>query len=131
MGVRCLHHRPRKALTNTTNEKEEKNMNRKLSIAILTSFAFAGSGALFAHGNAEHVMGFARTVSADSVTVENAKHEMITVLVTAKTEIMKSKVKAGIADLKVGDSVVIHAEKNKDGKLEAEELQFGAAPAKK
>ena len=106
-------------------------MKHTLATTILAAFSVAGAGTLLAHGNAEHVMGFARTVTAESVTGENAKHEMITVLLTPKTEIKKSKVKAGIMDLKVGESVVIHAEKNKDGKLEAEEVEFGAAPAKK
>ncbi len=103
-------------------------MKRILATTILSSLALAG--ALMAHGGAEHVMGHAKAVSADSVTVENAAHEMITIMVTAKTEIKKSKVKAGIMDLKVGDSVVIHAEKNKEGKLEAEEVEFGVAPKK-
>jgi hypothetical protein len=102
-------------------------MKRILSTGILAAFSFAGAGALLAHGGAEHVMGFARSVSAESVTVENAKHEMVTVLLTPKTEIKKSAAKAPIMDLKVGDRVTIHAEKNKEGKLEAEEVEFGAA----
>jgi hypothetical protein len=100
-------------------------MKRILTIGLLAA------SAILAHGNAEHVMGFARSVSADSVTVEDAKHEMVTVMLTPKTSIKKSAVKADIMDLKVGDRVMIHAEKNKDGKLEAEEVTFGAAPAKK
>jgi hypothetical protein len=97
----------------------------------LTTLILLGAGAVFAHGGAEHVMGFARSVSADSVTVENAKHEMVTVLLTPKTDVKKSAVKAGIMDLKVGDRVMIHAEKNKEGKLEAEEVEFGPMPAAK
>jgi hypothetical protein len=94
-------------------------------------FALATAGSVFAHGGAEHVMGIARTVSAESVTVENAKHQMVTVLLTPKTEMKNSEMKAKWSDLKVGERVVIHAEKNPAGKLEAEEVEFGAAPVKK
>ena len=94
------------------------------------AFALLATGTLFAHGGAEHVVGFARTITADSVTVETPKHEMVTVLLTPKTEVMKSEVKAKMSDLKVGERVVIHAEKNKAGKLEAEEVEFGPSPKK-
>jgi hypothetical protein len=97
----------------------------------LTVLALLGAGAVFAHGDAQHVMGFARSVSAQSVTVEEADHDMVTVLLTPKTQIKKSAAKATIMDLKVGDRVMIHAEKNKEGKLEAEEVEFGPTPAKK
>jgi hypothetical protein len=84
----------------------------------------------FAHGGAEHVIGFARAITADSVTVEDAKHKMITVMLRPNTEVKKSGVAVKIGDLKVGERVVIHAEPNKAGKLEAEEVEFGPAPAK-
>ena len=85
--------------------------------------------ALLAHGGLEHVTGFVKTIAPDSVTVETVKHETVVVLLTPQTEVMKSGVKAVIGDLKVGDRVAIHAEKTKDGKLQAHEVSFGAAPA--
>lgn len=99
-------------------------MKKTFSTALLAAASFAAP-ALLAHGDAEHVMGFARVVSADSVTVEDAAHKMITVGITAKTEVKRGKQKAAIADLKVGDRVMIHAEKEKDGKLSAEEVEIG------
>lgn len=84
---------------------------------------------LLAHGGFEHVTGFVKAVDATSVTVETIKHEMVTVLLTPQTDILKSGVKAKMADLKVGDRVAIHAMKNKDGKLEAHEVAFGPAKA--
>jgi len=84
----------------------------------------------FAHGGAEHVIGIARTITANSVTVENAKHEMVTVLLRPTTEVKKSGVIVKIGALKVGDRVVIHAEENKADKLEAEEIEFGPAAPK-
>ena len=97
---------------------------------ILAILALAFAGTLFAHGDAVHVTGFVRAINADSLTVETVKHEMITVLLTPKMEVTKSGVKATLQALKLGDRVVIHAEKNKDGKLEAEQVAFGPVAQK-
>ena len=80
-----------------------------------------------AHGGGEHITGTVLTLSANSITVETPTHEKKTVILTPKTEAMMSGKKAAVMDLKPGERVVVHAMKNKDGKLEAEELQFGAA----
>jgi Cu/Ag efflux protein CusF len=105
-------------------------MTRRIFTTILTlSLAIAFAGTMLAHGDAIHVTGFVRAINADSVTVETAKHEMITVLLTPKMEVTRSNVKASLSDLKVGDRVVIHAEKNHDGKLAAESVAFGPAQA--
>jgi len=105
-------------------------MTHRMITAILTlSLALAFTGTLLAHGDAVHVTGFVRAINPDSLTVETAKHEMITVLLTPKMEVTRSNAKASIKDLKVGDRVVIHADKNKDGKLEAEAVAFGPAQA--
>lgn len=101
-------------------------MTRRLLIGTLGATV---AGVLFAHGGAEHVTGFVKAMDADSVTVETLKHEMVKVMLTPKTEVMKAKAKAGIQDLRVGDRVVIHAMKNTDGKLEAHEVAIGGAPA--
>jgi Cu/Ag efflux protein CusF len=84
---------------------------------------------LLAHGGFEHVTGFVRAIDANSVTVETVKHEIVTVLLTPQTDVLKSGVKAKMADLKIGDRVAIHAMKNKDGKLEAHEVSFGPVKA--
>ena len=120
-------------LTNTITTKLKSGdkllMMKKVVKAVIASAVLAA--AALAHGGAEHVMGVAKAVSADSITVETAKKESITILVTAKTEVKKSAVAAKITDLKVGERVAVHAEKNKAGKLEAEEVEFGPSPAKK
>jgi adenine/guanine phosphoribosyltransferase-like PRPP-binding protein len=103
-------------------------MKRRI-LAAVAALAFAA--ALAAHGGAEHVIGFVRAISAQSVTVETLKHETVTVVLTAKTEAMKSGVKANAKDLKVGDRVVIHATKNGAGALEASEVEWGPAAQKK
>jgi Domain of unknown function (DUF5666) len=68
--------------------------------------------------------------SFSAFTVENAKHEMVTVFLRQNTEVKKNGGKGKIGDLKVGDRVVIHAEENKAEKLEAEEVEIGSVPAK-
>lgn len=107
-------------------------MKHGIGTTILTSVTLAGLMTIsaFAHGGAEHVIGIARTVNADSVTVEDAKHKMITVLLRPTTQVKKSGVVVKIGDLKIGERVVIHAEENKAGKLEAEEVEFGPAAPK-
>jgi hypothetical protein len=97
-------------------------MNRKL-MAALASLTCAV--ALLAHGGAEHVMGLVKAIGGGSVTVETVKHEMVIVLLTPKTEALRSNVKSDLKLVKVGDRVVIHATRNKEGKLEASEVEFG------
>ena len=89
---------------------------------------FALAGALLAHEGAEHVIGTVKAITAQSLTVETAKHETLTIMLTPKTDVMKSKAKGDIKDLKVGDRVVVHAAHGKAG-LEAQEVDFGAAPS--
>jgi hypothetical protein len=91
--------------------------------------ALALTGALWAHEGAEHVTGSVKSITPESLTVETVKHETLTIMLTPKTEVMKSKAKGDIKDLKVGDRVVVHAAKGKAGQLEAQEVDFGAAPA--
>jgi hypothetical protein len=97
---------------------------------IAGALTLVAAGAVYAHGGAEHVIGFARIITGDSITVETPKHEMVKVMLRPDTEVKKSEAKAQMSDLKVGERVVVHAEKNKAGKLEAEEVEFGPAPKK-
>ena len=86
---------------------------------------------LLAHGGLEHVTGFVKSISADSVVVETLSHQVVTVRLTAKTAGMKSGVKANLKDLKPGDRVAIHAAKDPSGVLEANEVEWGPAPQNK
>jgi hypothetical protein len=90
--------------------------------------ALALAGAMFAHEGAEHVTGTVKSIAPGSLTVETTKHETLTIMLSPKTEVMKSKAKGDIKDLKVGDRVVVHAAHGKSG-LEAQEVDFGPAPA--
>jgi hypothetical protein len=95
-------------------------------ITALFSLAFATT--LLAHLGAEHITGFVKTVDRQSLTVETTKHETVTVLLTTKTQGMKSAVAFNIQELKPGERVVIHAKKNAAGALEAIEVDWGPKP---
>ena len=84
-------------------------------------------GMAFAHGDMEHVMGTVTQVSTDSITVKTTKGPVVTVAVATDTKFMKNKAEVKIADLKVGDKVVIHARKDeKDAtKLVAHMVMIG------
>jgi hypothetical protein len=80
----------------------------------------------FAHGNNVHVRGVVTQVSATSITVQQANNTAKTVTLSAKTTFLKAGKAAAMADVKVGDRVVIDLPK---GSTEALEVQIGAAKA--
>ena len=102
-------------------------MKSGLSAAFLSGLLAVSA---FAHGGAEHVTGFARTITATSVTVETTDHKMVTILLRPTTEIKKSGARAKIGDLKVGYCAQSTPRKTKPKKLEAEEIDFGPAAPK-
>jgi len=103
-----------------------KPMNKLIQSSIATLAVAAG---LLAHGGAEHLTGTVTSVASDVLTIETTKHETVTVGLSAKTVAMKGKAKGDLKDLKTGDRVVVHAEKDKAGKYQAEEVDYGGAPA--
>ena len=82
----------------------------------------------FAHNGEEHVMGTVTQISQDAISVKTAK-SVVTVAVVPATTFSKDKAAAKIADLHVGDRVVIHAKEGANEKLVADTVQFAAAPA--
>src|SRR5215217_3017881 len=101
----------------------------KLIQSSLATLAIAGG--LLAHGGTEHLPGTVKSIAADSMTIETTKHETLTIGLSAKTVAMKGKAKGDLKDLKAGDRVVVHAGKDKAGKYQAEEVDYGVAPAGK
>lgn len=91
-----------------------------LCIVLFASLAFA-------HGNEKHVIGTVTQVSQDSVTVLTTAKATVQVNITPDTKFTKGTASAGLADLKVGDRVVIHAMPTADGKLMAHTVQIGVA----
>ena len=75
---------------------------------IILAFAIVCAIApLAAHGDNEHVRGVVTQVSAESVTVETAPKTSKTLTLTAKTAYKRAGKAAHLADLKIGDRVVI------------------------
>ena len=86
--------------------------------------------AAFAHNGMEHVMGTAKTISADSVTVETAAKDPtpVTIALLPSTKFVKSGANATPKDLMVGERVMIEAKENSSNKLEAVTVMFGKQP---
>jgi hypothetical protein len=85
---------------------------------------------LLAHGGEEHLTGTVKALSADTLTIETTKHETLAIGLNAKTKALKDKGKGDLKDLKAGDRVVVHAEKDKAGKYVAEEVDYAAPKTK-
>lgn len=101
---------------------------KKFAIASALTLVFAIIA--FAHGNMEHILGTVTAVSDQSITVKTPAGETKTVEIVSGTKVMKGDVSGTLKDVHVGDRVSIHAG-NHDGKLQAEEIKIGAAPAAK
>src|SRR5215467_11610213 len=119
----------------------ETNMKaRWLALAMALAFT---AGAASAHGNKVHIRGKVEKVGADSLQVKAADGKTVEVKLVASTVyIQHLAAKPGepadtndnrpakLADLAVGDAVVIHATP-KEGTLEADEVKFSAPESSK
>ena len=101
---------------------------KKLAIASAITLVFVINA--FAHGNMEHILGTVTAVSDHSVTVKTTAGDTKTVEIATGTKVMKGDAAGTLKDVHVGDRVAIHAGDH-DGKLQAEEIKIGAAPAAK
>jgi hypothetical protein len=119
----------------------ETNMKVKW-ITLGLALAFA-AGAALAHGNKVHIRGTVEKVGADSLQVKSVDGKTVEVKLVASTVyIQHMAVKPGepadtndnrpakLADVAVGDAVVIHATP-KSGSLEADEVKFSAPGSNK
>jgi hypothetical protein len=106
-------------------------------LMLALALALAGS-AVFAHGNKVHVKGTVARIGDDSLQVRTPEGKTVEVKLVASTVyVLHTRTKPGdasdanenkpakLADLAVGDAVVIHATP-KDGNLEADEVRFSA-----
>lgn len=111
-------------------------------LTLVLALAFA-AGATFAHGNKVHIRGKVEKVGADSLQVKTPDGKSVEVKLVASTVyIQHMPVKPGeppnpddnrpakLADVAVGDMVVIHATP-KEGTLEADEVRFTAPESNK
>jgi Domain of unknown function (DUF5666) len=97
-------------------------MTRMILLVAIVALAV---GAAFGHGKGPHVMGKVTAMTDSSITVQTKAKDPVTVYTMPTTKYEKSGSAAAMTDLKIGDRVVIHAEKMGD-KLMANEVQFGA-----
>jgi ribosomal protein S1 len=91
-----------------------------------TVLAFLAAGAIaLAHGDNDHVRGTITQISAQGITIQTTAKATRTLALNDKTTFEKSGHKATLADLKVGDRVVVDVPKKTNDALV---VQFGAAP---
>jgi hypothetical protein len=85
-----------------------------------------------AHGDKKHVVGTLEKINAGSVTVRTADGKSVEVKLLASTlyvsRVGNEDKSAQLADLAVGDRVVVHATP-KGETLEANEIKFSAPPS--
>lgn len=97
-----------------------------LAIVVLTA------SVALAHGDKKHVVGTLEKINADSVVVKTAAGKSVEVKLVASTIYVSHAANedkpAKLADLAVGDRVVIHATP-KGETLEANEVKFSAPSA--
>jgi hypothetical protein len=109
-------------------EANQLNRNRiriiRRSISVGACILLLATLAL-AHGGLEHVTGTVAAISDTSITVKTAAGKAVEVAFDAKTTFSKSDQPLQKAAIKVGDRVVIHAEKSGD-KLTAHTVEIGA-----
>ena len=103
-------------------------MNRRTFVLALTLAAPALTPA-FAHEGHDHkLLGTVTEVAADRLVVRATKDGAISsIAIVATTKITRGKTKLGVADLKVGDRVVVNIGSGK-APLTAKAVQVGAAP---
>jgi Cu/Ag efflux protein CusF len=99
-------------------------MRRTILLVVIVVLA---TGVAFGHGKEQHIMGKVTAMTETSISVQTKAKNLLTVYTMAETRYEKSGTAASMRDLKVGDRVVIHAEKMGD-KLMANEVHFGATP---
>ena len=93
---------------------------------VLVAVVVLAAGAIFAHDEEQHVMGTVTAMTDKSITIQTQAKDPVTVYTTSETKYEKSGAAASMKDLKVGDRVIVHAEKM-DKMLMANEVRFGAA----
>jgi len=109
-------------------------------LTLVLALAFT-AGATLAHGNKVHIRGKVEKIGADSLQVKTVDGKSVEVkLVVSTVYIQHMAAKAGdppdtnrpakLADVAVGDAVVIHATP-KEGTLEADEVKFTARESNK
>jgi hypothetical protein len=102
----------------------------KARILILAACIALAASMAVAHGGEEHVIGTVTMLGPNSITVKTTANKTVTVAVAPDTKFLKDKAFAKLADLNVGDRVVIHANEPVEGKLVAVTVEFASSKLK-
>ena len=102
------------------------NITRRAILAATTALLFASAPAM-AHGGMEHVMGVVEAVTDTSLTVKTTAGKSVEVALDGKTTFTRKSQAIQKTEIKVGDRVVVHAEKS-GNKLVAHTVQLGTKP---
>lgn len=99
----------------------------RIALAVSLIALFLLPVAALAHGKAAHIMGTVKKISDTELTVETPK-ETVEVHVDSKTKFLHSGEAATLADLKVGERVVVEADAHA-GHQKAVVVKWGAPSA--
>ena len=103
-------------------------MNRRTFVLALALIASVSAPALAHEGHDHKLLGTITEVATDKIVVKATKDGALsTVALVAKTKITRGKTVLQVADLKVGDRVVVNIGNGKPP-LSAKAIQVGAAP---
>jgi hypothetical protein len=97
------------------------------TVATFVAALLVSGAVLLAHGGNEHVRGVVTQLSAHAITVQTANKATRTITITEKTAFKRGGKDAQVADLKVGDRVVIDVPAKKS---EALLVQIGVPAGK-
>ncbi len=99
-------------------------MSKELRFLSLIAFLALSAASATAHGDKKHVIGTLEKINADSVVVKTADGKSVEVKLVSTTMYVSRDGKASkLADLAVGERVVIHATPNGET-LSADEVKF-------
>ena len=98
-------------------------MTRRLMMVIAASVLMLGVMSLSAHDNFR-VIGSVTRLQERSIDVKNKDLKTTTIRIDKQTEVTRDKKKVGVAELKVGQSVVVEAYGDSEADLLALEMRI-------
>ena len=98
-------------------------MNRLAGVILIVFLSLFSSLSLWAHGNAEHILGVVTAATKDQIVVKTTKGKTVTIAVDSHTTFQQNGIHKQDARPQVGDRLVAEVFK-KGNVMVAEEIQF-------
>lgn len=99
------------------------------TLSLIAVLALSVPESALAHGkDGVHLKGTVQAVNEDRLTVETTEKKREVVRLDEKTKYDRAGVSVAATDLVVGERVVVHARKAKNGALDAELVKVGKRP---